>query len=76
MRDHVSWRRTPDGSPRKPQRPAWPTFKRIVRLLTPHKSLMAAYLVAITFVSLMGLAPPLIIRRIIDDSIPSMTAAS
>ncbi|HEU0075601.1 MAG TPA: ABC transporter ATP-binding protein [Dehalococcoidia bacterium] len=71
MRDHVSWRRTSEGAPRKPQRPAWPTFKRIVRLLTPHKSLLAGFLVAITFASLVGLAPPLLIRRIIDDSIPN-----
>jgi len=71
MRDHVSWRRTGDGAPRKPQRPAWPTFKRAVRLLTPHKSLLVGFLVAMAFASLVGLAPPLIIKQIIDESIPN-----
>jgi ATP-binding cassette subfamily B protein len=71
MRDHVSWRRRNDGAPRRPQRPAWPTFKRAVRLLTPHKSLLSGFLVAIAFASLVGLAPPLIIKQIIDESIPN-----
>jgi ATP-binding cassette subfamily B protein len=70
MRDHISWRRASDSETRRPQRPAWPTFKRAVRLLLPHKGLLAGFLFAITFASLVGLALPLIIKRIIDHSIP------
>ncbi len=55
----------------KPQQPAWPTFKRSVALLWPHRLLMAAFLVSITIASLVGLVPPLLIRRIIDHSIPT-----
>ena len=54
----------------KPQQPAWPTFKRAAGLLSPYRWLMAAFLGAITTSSLVGLAPPLLIRRIIDHSIP------
>ncbi|HEY7467542.1 MAG TPA: ABC transporter transmembrane domain-containing protein, partial [Dehalococcoidia bacterium] len=55
----------------KPQRPAWPTFRRAVALLWPHRWLMTAFLGAITTASLVGLVPPLLIRRIIDHAIPS-----
>jgi ATP-binding cassette subfamily B protein len=67
---HRSWRRGPDGEPQKPLRPAWPTFKRAVRLLVPHRALLLGFLGAIAFASLVGLVPPLIIRQIIDHSIP------
>jgi len=70
MREHRSWRRGRDGEPQRPQRPALPTFKRAVRLLLPYKGLLAGFMVAIAVSSLVGLAPPLIIRRIIDHSIP------
>jgi ATP-binding cassette subfamily B protein len=75
MRDHSSWRRTRDGQARKPQRPAWPTFRRAVRLLTPHKGLLAGFLVAIAFASLVGLVPPLIIKQIIDETLPKQDGA-
>jgi ATP-binding cassette subfamily B protein len=39
-------------------------------LLWPHRLLLAGFLGAITVASLVGLVPPLIIRRIIDVSIP------
>jgi ATP-binding cassette subfamily B protein len=71
MMEHRSWRRDSEGKVQKPQRPAWPTFRRAVGLLTPHKRLLAGYLLAIAFASLVGLGPPLIIRQIIDSSIPS-----
>jgi ATP-binding cassette subfamily B protein len=57
--------------PRQPQKPAWPTLKRAIGLMLPHRLYLGAYLVAIAFSSLVGLAPPLIIREIIDGAIPS-----
>src|SRR5688572_18328897 len=54
----------------KPQRPAWPTFRRAMGLLWPHRLLLAGFLAAITVASLVGLVPPLLIRQIIDHSIP------
>ena len=68
--EHRSWRRGADGQLQRPQRPAWPTFKRAVTLVLPHRALLAGYLVAIAVASLVGLAPPLLIRTIIDDAIP------
>jgi ATP-binding cassette, subfamily B, bacterial len=71
MRDHRSWRRTSEGAPQKPQRPALPTFRRAVRLLLPHRLTLIGFLLAITFASLIGLAPPLIMKRIIDHTWPA-----
>jgi ATP-binding cassette, subfamily B, bacterial len=65
-----SWRRDDRGRAVKPQRPAWPTFKRALGLLWPHRLLLAGYLSAIAVGSLVGLGPPLIIREIIDEAIP------
>ena len=59
----------------KPQKPAWPTFRRALGLLWPHRWLMAAFLGAIMTASLVGLVPPLLIRRIIDVSIPANDGA-
>jgi ATP-binding cassette subfamily B protein len=42
-----------------------------VTLLWPHRAVLAAFLAAIAVSSLVGLAPPLIIRRIIDVAIPA-----
>ncbi len=39
-------------------------------LLWPHRLLLAGFLAAITVASLVGLVPPLLIRQIIDHSIP------
>ena len=55
----------------KPQRPAWPTFRRAMGLVWPHRLLLAGFLAAITVASLVGLVPPLLIRQIIDHSIPN-----
>jgi ATP-binding cassette, subfamily B, bacterial len=57
-------------SERRPQKPAWPTFRRAVGLLSPHRGLLFAFLLAIAISSLVGLVPPLIIRQIIDHAIP------
>jgi ATP-binding cassette, subfamily B, bacterial len=64
------WRRDDSGRSVKPQRPAWPTFKRALALLWPHRTLLCGYLGAIAVGSLVGLGPPLIIREIIDKAIP------
>ena len=66
------WRDSGRGADRRarPQRPAWPTFKRAMGLLWPHRLPLAAYLGAIAFTSVIGIAPPLLIRRAIDHAIP------
>ncbi len=67
-----SYRRSAsDGEGRRPQRPAWPTFRRAVALLAPHKLLLAGFLSALAIASLVGLVPPLLIRQIIDCAIPN-----
>ncbi len=60
-----------DGESRRPERPAWPTFRRAVLLLSPHKVLLSGFLAAIALASLVGLVPPLLIRQIIDSAIPN-----
>jgi len=62
----------PWGSPRRarPQRPAWPTLRRALALLWPHRLLFAAYLLTILVTSTVGVGPPLLIRRVIDTAIP------
>ena len=69
MRD--SRRAGRDSESRRPQRPAWPTFRRAVLLLSSHKVLLGGFLAAIAVASLVGLVPPLLIRQIIDDAIPN-----
>jgi ATP-binding cassette subfamily B protein len=59
----------------RPQRPAWPTFKRAVRLLGEHKLSLLGYLATIALVSLLGLGPPLLVREVIDDAIPNSDGA-
>jgi ATP-binding cassette subfamily B protein len=54
----------------KPQRPAWPTLRRALGLLWPHRLLFAVYLLTILATSTVGLGPPLLIRRVIDVAIP------
>jgi ATP-binding cassette subfamily B protein len=44
-------------------------------LLWPHRLLLAGFLAAITVASLVGLVPPLLIRQIIDHSIPEEDGA-
>ena len=54
----------------RPQRPAWPTLRRALALLWPYRLLVTAYLSTILVTSTVGLAPPLLIRRLIDEAIP------
>jgi ATP-binding cassette subfamily B protein len=53
----------------RPQRPAWPTLRRALALNRPHLVTVALLLVTISASSVAGLAPPLIMRRIVDDAI-------
>ncbi|HEY7466684.1 MAG TPA: ABC transporter ATP-binding protein, partial [Dehalococcoidia bacterium] len=75
MMEHRGWRRGPDGEAQRPQRPAWPTFKRAARLLLPHRVTLLGFLLAIAFGSLVGLVPPLIMKRIIDHTWPDGDSA-
>jgi ATP-binding cassette subfamily B protein len=54
----------------KPTRPAWPTLRRALALLWPHRLIVAVYLVTILITSVIGLGPPLLIRRLIDVALP------
>src|SRR5436190_9908452 len=54
----------------RPQRAAWPTFVRALGLLKPHGFLLLAFLTIIALTSMAGLAPPLLIRSLIDHAIP------
>lgn len=61
-----------ESTPREaPQRPAWPTFRRAVGLLGAYKLPMLGYISIIVVTSVIGLAPPLIVREIIDDALPN-----
>ena len=61
----------PETASRKPLKPAWPLFRRAIGLLSPHRFLLAGFIVAITISSLTGLVAPLFVLRIIDDTIPN-----
>ncbi len=67
----MSWQGGGGSRRSRPERPAWPTFKRAAALIRPHRFLLVAFLVAIAISSLVGLAPPLLIREIIDDALPA-----
>src|SRR5947209_14943345 len=54
----------------RPSRPAWPTLRRALKLLWPHRLIVAIYLVTVLLTSVVGLGPPLLIRRLIDHAIP------
>jgi ATP-binding cassette subfamily B protein len=55
----------------RPQQPVWPTLRRALALLWPHRWLLLAYLATIGVTSIVGLGPPLLIRRLIDQAIPA-----
>lgn len=55
----------------RPTRPAWPTMRRALGLLWPHRGILAVYLATIGATSLVGLGPPLLIREIIDGAVPA-----
>ena len=59
----------------RPQRPAGPTLRRALTLLWPYRRLMALYLLLVGVTSLVGLGPPLLIRRLIDQAIPAGSGA-
>ena len=59
----------------RPTRPVWPTLRRALGLLLPHRAVLTAYLATIAVTSLVGLGPPLLIRRIIDGAIPAGNSA-
>ncbi|MCC6386968.1 MAG: ABC transporter ATP-binding protein [Dehalococcoidia bacterium] len=53
----------------RPQRPAWPTLKRAVSLHRPHLGLVVLLLTTIVIAAVVGLGPPLLLQRIIDDAL-------
>ncbi|MBI2764298.1 MAG: ABC transporter ATP-binding protein [Chloroflexi bacterium] len=53
----------------RPQRPAWPTLRRALALHRPHLALVIVLLLTIVATALLGLAPPLLLQRIIDDAL-------
>ena len=46
------------------------TARRIWTFARPYRRILAVYLAAILAAALLGLAPPLVVRRIIDSAIP------
>ncbi|MEO6397136.1 MAG: hypothetical protein ABIP13_01595, partial [Tepidiformaceae bacterium] len=52
----------------RPQRPAWPTLKRALFLHRAHLGMVGMLLATISVAAVAGLAPPLIVQRIIDDA--------
>jgi ATP-binding cassette subfamily B protein len=56
---------------RKPSRPSGPTLRRAIGLFRGYWPLVSLLAVTIAAASLVGLAPPLLIRAIIDDAIPN-----
>jgi ATP-binding cassette, subfamily B, bacterial len=69
------WRLSGWGPGReKPLRPVWPTMRRALALLWPHRLIMALYLVTVAVTSTVGLGPPLLLRRLLDSAIPRRDA--
>jgi ATP-binding cassette subfamily B protein len=62
--------RARDSQDNKPQKPAWPLFKRAYGLLAPHRLLVVGFIIAILIQSLTGLVGPLFVQRVIDHTIP------
>ena len=53
----------------RPQRPAWPTLKRVFGLHRSHALTVSLLIGVITISALVGLGPPLLLKRIIDNAI-------
>ncbi|OAI40436.1 hypothetical protein AYO38_01055 [bacterium SCGC AG-212-C10] len=53
----------------RPQRPAGPTLKRAISLNRPHLKSVGLLFVVIIVSALLGLGPPLLMKRIVDDAI-------
>jgi len=54
----------------RPTRPTWPTLRRALGLLLPHRLVMGGYLLTILVTATVGLGPPLLIRALLDKAIP------
>ncbi|MHB8574993.1 MAG: ABC transporter ATP-binding protein [Dehalococcoidia bacterium] len=54
----------------RPTRPVWPTLRRALALLWPHRLVVGIYLVTVVLTSVVGLGPPLLFKRIIDHALP------
>ena len=64
--------REPAGNrDQRPDRPILPTLLRAIRLYRSHRRMVAMLLVAIVVGALVGLGPPWLLQRIIDDALPS-----
>src|SRR4051794_6456898 len=55
----------------RPTRPVWPTIRRALTLLRPHRLMVGMYLVTVVFTSLTGLVQPLLFQPIVDRAIPN-----
>src|SRR3954451_6026804 len=55
----------------RPSKPVWPTLRRAGTLLRPHRMTVVFYLLTVAITSTVGLGPPLLIRPILDQAIPS-----
>jgi len=55
----------------RPQRPAWPTFKRVIGLHRPHAGVVALLIVVIVGSAAVGLGPAYLLQRIVDDALPT-----
>ncbi len=55
----------------RPQRPAWPTFRRVIGLHRPHAGVVALLMVVIVASALVGLGPAYLLQRIVDDALPT-----
>jgi ATP-binding cassette subfamily B protein len=59
----------------RPARPAWPTLRRAIALHRAHLGMVFALLATVLISSLAGLAPPLLIQRIIDHAFANHDSA-
>ena len=55
----------------RPQRPAWPTFRRIIGLHRSHAGVVALLVVVIVASAVVGLGPAYLLQRIVDDALPT-----
>lgn len=55
----------------RPQRPAWPTFRRIIGLHRSHAGVVALLIVVIVAAAVVGLGPAYLLQRIVDDALPT-----
>jgi len=53
----------------RPHRPAWPTLRRALGLHRPHAGMVSLLVLVIMVSAGVGLGPPLLMQRIIDDAL-------